>query len=366
LSLTASELDTAAVRHGPPSILAGSVLALRSRRSPRLSFFFALVGCVVLLAGCKVDATVDVTVRENGSGVVRVIVRADAEAVKAAESGGVPIDKAVRLSDVADAGFRVGTWEKADDGSATVVISRPFRNVSEVEGIVSALDGADGPMPGLRASRSRGLIATDYGVQGRIDLDKVTTGVNDDKELLTRLQALGVDVAAIDAQLLAQVRSSFSLKVVVRLPDEKPVTFTPKKGTNAATVDASSQILNTARIALMAAALGLLLLAVVVWIRGGRQRRRRRSPAPRDDPDAGRASPDARPPHSPGGRPPTGARPRTSGRPAGGSPPGGRLDPRSPRPGPPPSNRQPPRQPPPSQPPPRQPPPPPRRPRPGP
>jgi hypothetical protein len=345
------------------------VLALHTCRVPRLSFLVALLGCALLLAGCKVDTTVDVTVRENGSGVVRVIVRADAEAVKAAESGGVPIDKAVRLSDVADAGFTVGAWKKADDGSATVVITRPFRNVSEVEGIVSALNGVDGPLPGLRASRSRGLIATDYGVQGRIDLDKVTTGVNDDKELLTRLQALGVDVAAIDTQLLAQVRSSFSLKVVVRLPDQKPVTFTPKQGTNAATVDASSQILNTSRIAFMAAALGLLLLAVVVWIRGGRKRRRRRSPAPRDDANTGRANPDARPAR------PTGARPRASGRPAGGSPPHGRLDQRSPRPGPAASDRQPPRQPPPSEQSPRQPPPsqapppprpPPRRPPPGP
>ncbi len=205
-------------------------------RCSRRALLCALALAAVLSA-CKVDATVAVTVRENGSGVVRVVVRADAEAVKAAESGGVAIDKAVRLSDVADAGFRVGTWHKAKDGSATVVISRPFRNVSEVDGIVSALNGADGPLPVLKASRSRGLIATDYGVKGRIDVDKVTTGVNDDKELLTRLQALGVDVAAIDKQLLAQVRSSFSLKVIVRLPDQKPVTFTPKKGTNAATVD---------------------------------------------------------------------------------------------------------------------------------
>jgi len=311
----------------------------------------------ILLSACKVDATLDVRVRRNGSGVVRVIVRADAEAVKAAESGGVPIDKAVRLSDVADAGFRVGSWEKADDGSATVVISRPFRNVSEVEGIVSALNGADGPLPALRASREHGLIATDYGVEGSIDLDKVTTGVHSDKELLARLQALGVDVAAIDAQLLAQVRSSFSLKVVVRLPDQKPVTFTPKKGTSVAKVDASSQILDTTRIAFMAAALGLLLLAVVVWIRGGRQRRRRRSPPRRGSSDSGRASPDPGPTASPGGRPPTAARPRTSGRPAGGPLPGGRLDPRSPRPGPTQSNRQPPRQPPPGEPPPPRPPP---------
>ena len=96
------------------------------------------------------------------------------------------------------------------------------------------------------------MIATDYAVRGRIDLDRITTGVNDDAELVRRLQELGVDVGAIDAQLLAQLRSSFALKVVVRLPGKAPVTFTPRKGTTAATVDASAQILDTERIVLLA------------------------------------------------------------------------------------------------------------------
>jgi hypothetical protein len=229
---------------------------------------------VAIAAGCKVDTTVHVNVREDGSGVVRVIVRADAEAVRAAESGGTPIDQAVRLADIADAGFRVGAWTRADDGSASIVVSRPFRNVSEVEGIVRALNGADGPVRALRATRDRGLLATDYGVSGRIDLDAVTTGVNDDAELLERLQALGVDVAAIDTQLLAQVRSSFDVSVVVRLPDKRPLTFSAGDVSTTANVDASAQILDTQRILLLAAAVGFLVLAIVVWVRAGRRRRR--------------------------------------------------------------------------------------------
>lgn len=285
---------------------------------------FALV-----LGACKVDTTVQVNVREDGSGVVRVVVRADAEAVTAAESGGVPIDQAVRLTDIADAGFDVGTWTKAEDGSATVVISRAFSSVSEVEGIVRALNGADGPLPKLRASRERGIYATDYGVTGRIDLDQVTTGVGDDSELLTRLQALGVDVAAIDAQLLAQIRSSFALKVVIRLPGQKPVTFTPKEGATTATVDASTQILDTQRIIFFGAAVGFLLLAVVIWLRGGRRRRRRRAPARRSvEPAAASTAPARRPrPRgTPPGQPARGRSPGAS-RPPGRPAPPGQLDP---------------------------------------
>jgi hypothetical protein len=256
---------------------------------------FLLVALAALLAGCKVDTTVHVNVREDGTGVVRVVVRADAEAVQAAESGGVPIDQAVRLDDVAAAGFEVGTWTKAEDGSATIVVSRRFQSVSEVEGIVRALNGADGPLRGLRASRDRGLVATDYGVRGRIDLDAVTTGVSDDAELVARLQALGVDVAAIDAQLLAQVRSGFGLQVVVRLPDQGPVTFAPKEGATTAGVDASSQVLDTERIIFLGAAVGFVLLAVVVWVRG-RTRRSRATRPPRERPP-GRHLPRPHVPH---------------------------------------------------------------------
>jgi hypothetical protein len=298
---------------------------------------FLLACCVIALvvAGCKVETTVEVTVRENGSGVVRVIVTADAEAVEAVESGGTPIDQAVRLTDLEDAGFRVGSWEKAEDGSATAVISRSFRSVSEVAGIVAALNGEEGPLPELRATRERGLVATEYGVQGRIDLGAVTTGVADDAELLARLQALGIDVTTLDAQLLAQVQSSFALKVVVKLPDQPPRTFTPKEGTTTASVDASAQILDTERIAFIGAAIGFLLLATVVWIRGGRRRRRRRASTrgsgrrqPVADTATDSATDSASTPRRP---PPRGGRPSTAQPPV--RPPErrpGGLDPRGP------------------------------------
>ncbi len=280
-----------------------------------------LLALVALLAGCKVDTTVDVTVREDGSGVVRVVVTADAEAVKAAESGGVALEQAVRLDDLSDGGFRVGDWEKADDGSATIVISQPFRSVDEVRGIVRALGGADGPLPDLRATLDQGIVGTDYGVEGRIDLESVATGVADDQELVTRLQALGVDVNVIDQQLLAQVQSSFGVKVVVRLPDQEPVTVTPKGGATTATVDASTQVLNLERIVFAGAALGFALLAIIVWRRGGRRRGRARGAA-KDAPAkrSRRAAPAAAAP----------PRPARSGPPRRGQAPGSRSPGRAP------------------------------------
>ncbi len=267
------------------------------------------VGLALLLAGCSVDATVTVRVRDDGSGTVKVAVRADAEAVTAVELGGVPIDDAVRLTDLTDAGWRVGSWVRADDGSAGLLLAKPFANVDEVAGIVRELNGDIGPLPRLRASRDYGLLATDYSVRGRIDLAAAGSGVADDAELSAALVALGVDVNVIDEQLRAQVQSSFGLEVVVRLPGRAPVTFTPSEGKTIAAVDASSSVRNTERLLYLVAAVGFVVLAAVVWARGGRRRRGRarrtpRTPAPGVPGSAGSARPR---PH--GRRPPPPRRP---------------------------------------------------------
>jgi hypothetical protein len=254
----------------------------------------AVVGLGVLLAGCRVDATVSVVVRADGSGVVRVTVVADAEAVKAAESGGVALEQAVRLADLADSGWTVGSWVKADDGSATIVLLHRFESVDQVAGIIAGLNGKRGPLPSLQATRDAGFLSTEYAVKGTVDIPGASAGIADDAELVAKLGALGVDVNVIDQQLLAQIQSSFTLKVIVKLPDQAAVTFAPKIGKDGsvqgiATVDASSSVRNTERILFLVAAAGFVVLAILIWRRGGRRRRRgasrgasrggRRSPA---------------------------------------------------------------------------------------
>jgi hypothetical protein len=284
----------------------------------------------LLFAGCKVDATVSVVVRENGAGVVRVRVVADAEAVTAAESGGAPLETAVRLSDLADSGWTVGSWVKAEDGAATIVLTHPFASVDDVAPILAGLNGEIGPLPSLEATRQEGIFSTEYGVRGKIDIGAAGSGVADDQELVAKLAALGVDVNLIDQQLLAQIQSSFGLRVIVKLPDQKPITFTPTEGSTTAVVDASSSVMNTERIIFLAAAVGFALLAIVVWIRGGRRRRRRGRGRGRSS-RAGRA-PAARPTTGPQGLPaaggPAGPRrppPRPPGRPGPPAPPSRRV-----------------------------------------
>jgi hypothetical protein len=262
-----------------------------------------------------VQTTVGITVKDDGSGTVRVGVVADAEAVKAVEVGAGKLETAVRFAGLDAAGWKVGAWQRHPDGSATVELTHPFENVSEVHGIIASANGQQGPVRDVAVSRERGLLATRYSFDGRGHLFDVGTGISSDSELVKRLTAQGVDPKVIDQQLLAQLKASFTLRVVVRLPGAKTSTITLKSDAFTR-LHASSSVLDTQRVLLLGAALGLLLLALVVWVRGSRSgRARRRGPTPaRSGSDRAGSRAPAHPRSSPIRRPPPPRRPPTPNR----------------------------------------------------
>jgi hypothetical protein len=236
----------------------------------------ALVAATLLaLAGCKVDSTVTVHVGEDGSGVVSVHVALDADAVAAAEADGGKLEERVRLSDLSSAGWKVGAWQRAADGSATLDLSKPFTKVAQVAPIVRELNGANGPLKAVRVARSDGTFSTGYSARGTVDLKNLSTGVPGDAQLVQALTAQHVDVNAIDQQLLADVQHSFGLRLVVELPGGKRATVAPAAG-SAQAVDVSSSVRNDDRVLYAIAAGGFVLLAVVVMLNGRRVKRRRR------------------------------------------------------------------------------------------
>jgi hypothetical protein len=168
-------------------------------------------------------------------------------------------------------------------------LSHPFDNVSEVHAIIASANGPQGPVRDVAVVRDRGLLSTEYSLDGRGHLSDAGTGVSSDSELVKRLAAQGVDPKVIEQQLAAQLKASFTLRVVVRLPGAKASTIVlnPDATTR---IHASSSVRDTQRILFLAAALGFLLLALVVWFRGGRTRRRGRGPSPAR-PGSPRASP---------------------------------------------------------------------------
>jgi hypothetical protein len=208
---------------------------------------------------------------DDGSGTVSVAVALDPPAVQAAEAGGGKLEDRVRLGDLGTAGWTVSPWVRTKDGGATLTLTKPFSTPQEVAGILDEVSGTVGPLKRLHATRDRGLISTRYGLTGTIDLSKLQTGIAADPDLVKNLTGQQIDVNALDASLTQRLQDSLKLQVVVKLPGGT-TTFVGRSG-KATAVDASSSVLDTRRIALLAVA-AILLAAVGVLLFGGWRRRR--------------------------------------------------------------------------------------------
>ena len=198
---------------------------------------------VVLCAGCKVDARVDVTLHADGSGTVTARVTLDHDAV-AELTRYAPLARAVPLGDVRAAGWTVSGW-KTSGGAATVTLSHDFAGQAQLSRLLADLAGPSGVLRGARITHSRGWFdAKDtIGVTG--DLRHLSTGVKG------------------DAQLRSKLDRAFTLTIAVHAPDGQTNAVSLHAG-DQATVTASSSRQHTTRAVLVIVGAGLLVLALVV------------------------------------------------------------------------------------------------------
>lgn len=234
---------------------------------------------MVLAAACKVDTTVRVTVRDDGSGVVAVTAALDPDAVKATEAGGGKLEDRVRVGDLAAAGWSVQPWVRAADGSARLTFSKPFATPEQASAILHQINGAVGPLRDVTVTRDHGVFSTSYSTTGTLDLKDLQTGLGADQGVVGSLQRQGVDAGAVDQSLLADLRDSFGLTVEV----EQPGATTVIRGVpgHVTPVDVSTSVLDTTRVVLVTVAVVLVVAAgaVLLWPGRRRRRRRRRPPA---------------------------------------------------------------------------------------
>jgi hypothetical protein len=219
-------------------------------------------------------------------------VRADPGAVETAEAGGGSLDSRVRVADLAPAGWAVTPWVRAPDGSATLTLSKPFARVDEVPDILAELNGDAGPLRDARFTRNREFFSTRYSARATLDPDAASAGVAADAELAAALAAQGVDVAALDQRLAAQIRDGVRIRLVVELPGRGPVAVTTG-GDGAVALDATSSVGNRTRIVGVGAAVGLVVLAVAVACWPRRRRPGRGDRGVRSAPATGRRTPSA-------------------------------------------------------------------------
>lgn len=233
-----------------------------------------LVVLTLLLGACRVDTTLTLRVRQDGSGTVQATVALDPAAVRAAEAGGTTLPRALRLSDLPAAGWRVH-WERRRSGGAVLTVSKGFRRAADAAGVAGELAGPDGPLRRVRVNRSASTFETRWSFTAEADLAALRTGLASDAELAGRLTAQRVDVAALDAALRDRFRDALHLRVGVALPHARSRGWTVTPGRRVV-LQASSSALDERRVVLAAVGAGLVLVALVVLVAGERRAARRR------------------------------------------------------------------------------------------
>ncbi len=116
----------------------------------RVRRVLALLLVAFTLAACKVDTTVDVAVKPDGSGTITLTAVADAELVQKAPG----LAEDLRFDDVTAAGWTVDGPTATDDGGLKVVVSHPFATVEEATALLQSLNGPDGPLHDVAIGRT--------------------------------------------------------------------------------------------------------------------------------------------------------------------------------------------------------------------
>jgi hypothetical protein len=242
----------------------------------RLVSLIVVVALAALLAGCKVDTVTTITVAPNGSGIVNVRVHLDGDAVKVVQRNGAKLDQQIRLADLGKSGWRVTPWQRSTDGSATVQLTHSFGNEHDLTQVLAALTGANGVLQDPQLIHSRNFVRDREGVAVTADLSALKSGVRQDKELSSRLQAAGIDVAAVDYVLGAQLKDAFSLAVTLRVPHDKTHTYRFQAGQRQA-VDLASSNVHWNQVMLLLIGSILVFLALLLYLSASISARRRRT-----------------------------------------------------------------------------------------
>lgn len=231
---------------------------------PRSVPLFALL--LLLLAGCRVDATVEVDVSEGG-GEVTARFRLDREAV--AILGG-SVGQGLETSDLERAGWEIEPVRVRPDGGAEVEARKAFHRATDLAVVMEELAGPEGPLRGFRLDRDRSLTKSRYRLRGTADLGpagSAVSGLANSPELPARLRAAGVDPDRVGELLAGRAAGGFAVHVVTKLPG-RTESRTLEPGSPPQSIDVASSVDDRLRPALLVAAVGLA--AVVVF----RMRRR--------------------------------------------------------------------------------------------
>lgn len=189
---------------------------------------------VVVLSGCRVDLATSVTVAENGSGTISVVVAADADAVRSAPE----LATSLNVDDLRAAGWTVDVQNPAANGGLSVAAARTFATVDEASLFLSQLSGDNGPLRNIALTRTGGVNDASYQFSGVGGLPQGLAGFAD-AEALTALG--GAPFAAALAEQGGVLGDVLGVSLALTMPgepvdiSETTATLTPRQTDDAST-----------------------------------------------------------------------------------------------------------------------------------
>ncbi len=165
-----------------------------------------IVIVVMLLTACRVDTTVDISMRADGSGQITVTAVADADVVN--QAPGLAED--LRFDDAVTAGWIVDGPTDAADGGMQVELTHDFANPEEATALLQSINGSGGPLHGVVLSRTVAEGRTSVSLIGSLRIDGLAAFADPDV-----LSAIGATPYA-EAVAAASVSPSQAIGVTVR------------------------------------------------------------------------------------------------------------------------------------------------------
>jgi hypothetical protein len=226
---------------------------------------------VLLLAGCRVDTSVDVVVDDDGSGTVTVTVTLDEEA-----AARVPdLADQLEVRDLSRTGWEVTGPEPADGGGVALIARKAFGDPDQLADVLDDVGFVTG-----RLEREREFARTAYDFTGTLDLSAGLATFSDPEltELLGGVP-VGYDPEALREEFGQSVRQMSSFSVSVSLPaggDREVTTWEARLNDDPVELAAGTEERNLLALGLAGgAALVLFFLVVLLLVRAVRAARRR-------------------------------------------------------------------------------------------
>ena len=243
-----------------------------------------LLGLLVL-SSCRLQLDTIVTVHEDGSGTVQVVVGLDADAM---ERIGGDLGAELSVADLTAAGWSVTDPVLDDDGFTRVALTHPTGSPGEATGVLQSLSGPAGPLQQLRVTRHTTFAGDEWSFTGRIDFSGGVEGFGD-SALAEELDGLpvGQTAAEIEAELGEPLEEVIQVRVDVRLPGTVESNALASGGDRAVwqvgfgersvAMEATGRERRVGTLvaagAAVACGLGLVISGAVALVRRGRRRR---------------------------------------------------------------------------------------------